>query len=54
MVGENIWLQEFIARDKKIIDKDDHFAWWNALIDLLWNEYSFYIFDVVFYIMLFN
>ncbi|XP_075475817.1 uncharacterized protein LOC142512858 [Primulina tabacum] len=40
VVDENIRFQEFLARYKRIKDKDAHYALRNALIDHLWEEYS--------------
>ncbi|XP_075507570.1 uncharacterized protein LOC142544402 [Primulina tabacum] len=40
VIDENIRFQEFLARYKKIKDKNAHYALRNALIDHLWEEYS--------------
>ncbi|XP_073280619.1 uncharacterized protein [Primulina huaijiensis] len=40
VVNEHIRFQEFLARYKKIKDKDAYFALRNSLIDHLWDEYG--------------
>ncbi|XP_073066034.1 uncharacterized protein [Primulina eburnea] len=39
-VNEHTRFREFLARYKKIKDKDAHYALRNALIDHLWDEYG--------------
>ena len=39
-VDETTRFQQFLARHKKIKDKDAHFALCNALIEHLWEQYT--------------
>ncbi|TMW89154.1 hypothetical protein EJD97_017591 [Solanum chilense] len=38
VVDENLWFEQFLARQKKIKDKSTHFVLRNALIEHLWEQ----------------